>query len=169
MKLFKWHCEIVVIKWHYEPYCERYSHISCYKLYCMRYSYYLVSWMNLKITFKQHFVTPTNFFLFFSSGFSHHRGSPELWTLFFNFVLSSTSSSFKPTLSISLLHECFHLVFCLPPRLFPASGASNILLSTWPSSLRRSYLSLVPHPLTIIKKSIILLKLAYNAVCLWKM
>ena len=35
--------------------------------------------------------------------------------------------------SLSLLQESFHLVFCLPLRLFP--GASNILLSTCRSSL----------------------------------
>ena len=34
---------------------------------------------------------------------------------FFHVVLSSTSSSTcNPTLSVSLLHESFHLVFCLP-------------------------------------------------------
>ena len=35
-----------------------------------------------------------------------------------------------PTLSISLLHEFFHLVFYLRLRLFPGTGASNILLSS---------------------------------------
>ena len=46
----------------------------------------------------------------FSSGFSHHLGSPEwLWISFFQFVLSSTSSSVNHPLSISLLHESFHL------------------------------------------------------------
>ena len=48
---------------------------------------------------------------------------------------ASTSSSFNPTLSIPLLHESFHLVFSLPLRLFRSTGASNILLSTCPSSL----------------------------------
>ena len=46
-----------------------------------------------------------------------------------------TSSAFKPILSISLLHESFHLVFCLPLRLFSGTGASTILLSTGSSSL----------------------------------
>ena len=59
---------------------------------------------------------------------------------FFHFVLSSTSSSFNPTLSISPLHKSFHLVFCLPLCLFPSTGASNILLSTCYSSL------LLTHP-----------------------
>ena len=67
--------------------------------------------------------------------FSHYVGSPEWYRMsFFHFVLSSTSS-FNSTLSVSLLHESFHLVFCLPLRLFPGAGASNILLSTCPSSL----------------------------------
>ena len=54
---------------------------------------------------------------------------------FFQFVLSMVSSSFNPTLSIYLLHDSFHLVFCLPLRFFPGTGVSNILLSTCPSSL----------------------------------
>ena len=33
------------------------------------------------------------------------------------------------------IHESFHLVFCLPLHFFPGTGASNILLSTCPSSL----------------------------------
>ena len=36
---------------------------------------------------------------------------------------------------MSLLHESFHLVFCLPLQLFPGTGASNTLLSTCTSSL----------------------------------
>ena len=106
-----------------------------------------------------HFVINNVNFFFFSSGYSHHLGSPEwLRISFFHFVLSSVSSSFNPTqslsllhdsfhlvfclplpfnltLSISLLHKSFHLVFCLPLLLFPGTGASNILLSTCPSSL----------------------------------
>ena len=35
----------------------------------------------------------------------------------------------------TLLQEIFHLVSCLPLRLFPCTGASTILLSTCPSSL----------------------------------
>ena len=54
----------------------------------------------------------------------------------FHFVLSSASSSFDPTLSISISHWSLHLVFCLLPRLFPCTGASSILLSTCPSYLR---------------------------------
>ena len=47
------------------------------------------------------FLSSTVLF-FFSSGFSHHLGSPEwLWISFFHFVLSSASSS-KLTFSISL-------------------------------------------------------------------
>ena len=42
------------------------------------------------------------------------------------FVLSSASSFFNPTLSISLLHESFHLVFSLPLRLF--SGTHLLLV-----------------------------------------
>ena len=82
------------------------------------------------------FSQQINFFFFFSSGFSHHLGSLK-WLLisFFNFVLSSTSSSFNPRVSISLLHKSFYLVFCLPLCLFPGTGASNILHSTCPSSL----------------------------------
>ena len=38
--------------------------------------------------------------------FSHHLGSPEwCWVSLFHWVLSSASSSFNPTLSISLSHE----------------------------------------------------------------
>ena len=48
----------------------------------------------------------------------------------------------KPTLSVSLLLESFHLVFILPLNLFPGSGASNILLGT-----RRSSDSLLTCPL----------------------
>ena len=43
--------------------------------------------------------------------------------------------TFNPTLSIYLLQDSFHLVFCLRLRLFPGPGASDILLSTCPSSL----------------------------------
>ena len=42
---------------------------------------------------------------------------------------------FNDALPISPLHESFHLVFCLHLRVFPGTGASNILLSTCPSSL----------------------------------
>ena len=36
---------------------------------------------------------------------------------------------------VFLLHECFHLVVCLPVRLFPGVGAYVVLHSTCPSSL----------------------------------
>ena len=42
---------------------------------------------------------------------------------------------FNSTLSISLLHEAFHLVFYLPRRLITDSCASNIVLRMCPSSL----------------------------------
>ena len=46
---------------------------------------------------------------------SYHVGSPEwFWISIFHFVMSVTSATFSLTLSISLLHEYFHLVFCLP-------------------------------------------------------
>ena len=48
--------------------------------------------------------------------------------------MSCRSSSFNPTVSISLLNESFHLVFCLPLHLFPGTGASNMLLSMCHSS-----------------------------------
>ena len=39
--------------------------------------------------------------ILYSTGFSHHLGSPECyWTSFFHFVLSNTFSSFNPTFSI---------------------------------------------------------------------
>ena len=48
----------------------------------------------------------TCFFFFFSLGFSYHLESPEwCWISLFHWVLSSVSSSFNPTLFISLLHE----------------------------------------------------------------
>ena len=43
-------------------------------------------------------------------------------------------SSFN-TLSIPLLHASFHLFFSFLLRIFPVTGASNILLSMCPSSL----------------------------------
>ena len=60
-----------------------------------------------------------------------HRNSFE----YHSSTLSCPSSSFNPTLSMSLLHESFHLVFCLPLHLFPGTGTSTILLSTCHSSL----------------------------------
>ena len=42
---------------------------------------------------------------------------------------------FNPIHSISLLHESFHLVFCIPLRPIPGVGASNSILSTCPSYL----------------------------------
>ena len=59
--------------------------------------------------------------------------------ILFLFVMYSSSSSFNPTLSISLLHESFHLIFCLPLHLFHGTGEYNILLS---SSMCPSYLLL---------------------------
>ena len=50
-------------------------------------------------------------------------------------TLSCPSSSFNPTLSMSLLQESFHLVFSLPLHLFPGTGTSTVLLSTCHSSL----------------------------------
>ena len=43
----------------------------------------------------------------------------------------------NPALSMSLLHESFHLVFSLPLRWFPGrpTGVSNIVLSACHSSL----------------------------------
>ena len=80
-----------------------------------------------------------SFFFFCSSGLSSGVGR---WNGFEYYNYSTlccpiiiTSSSFNHTLSISLLHESFHLVFCLPLHLFLGTGASNILLSTCPSSL----------------------------------
>ena len=35
--------------------------------------------------------------------------------------------TFNPALSVSLLHESFHLVFCLPLCVFPGTVASNTL------------------------------------------
>ena len=72
------------------------------------------------------------FFFFFSASFSHHLGSPEwLWTSFFHFVMSSTSSSFNPTLS--LLHKSFFLISVFPSVSF--LFIVNILLSTCPLPL----------------------------------
>ena len=55
--------------------------------------------------------------------------------MFFSIILQSchvqsTCSSFNPTLYISLSHESFHQVFCIPLRLFPGTGASDMLLGT---------------------------------------
>ena len=48
-------------------------------------------------------------------------------------------SSFNPTLYILyFLHEYFHLVLYLPLRLFPGTGASNILPSTCSSPFTKS-------------------------------
>ena len=64
------------------------------------------------------------FFFFSSSVISHQPGSPE-W-LRISLILSST---------YIFLNESFHLVFCLPLRLFPSNGASTILLRGYHSSL----------------------------------
>ena len=45
----------------------------------------------------------------------------RLWMSFFRFFLSSASSSFNLTISISLLHRSFHLVFCIPLCIFPGT------------------------------------------------
>ena len=75
-----------------------------------------------------------------SLGLFHHLGSPQwFWIFFFYFDLSNglRHPTLTHTLSISLLHESFHLVICLQLRLFPGTGASNVLHSrpTCPSSL----------------------------------
>ncbi len=51
-----------------------------------------------------------------------------------HFVLP-IKSSIIPTFSISLLHDSFHLVCCLPLSLFAGTDASTILLSMCSSSL----------------------------------
>ena len=74
--------------------------------------------------------------LLLGSGFSHHLELPDWYST----IEYNSSALFcpvrpphlTPTLSI---HKPFHLVFCLPLHLFPGTGASNILLSTCPSSL----------------------------------
>ena len=79
-----------------------------------------------------------------SPAFSHHTGAVLCYLLFFfilrlfpiicgrrnsfGFLSSVLTSAFSPILSISLSHESFLLVFCLPRRLFPGT-------STHPSSL----------------------------------
>ena len=73
----------------------------------------------------RHVICETILFqIFIFSGVSHHLGSPE-WILIepFRVVLSKTSSCFNPALSISLLHESFHLGLCLPLRLFLGTRA----------------------------------------------
>ena len=89
-----------------------------------------VVWTSSMATGDYLFLILLLLLVFFSSG------SPErLRISFYHFVLPSKSSSSNLTLSISLLHESFHLVFCLPLRLFPGTVASDILLSSCPLSI----------------------------------
>ena len=46
---------------------------------------------------------------------------------------------FNTSPSTYILHESLHLIFCIPLRLFPGTGAYNILLNTCPSSLLLTY------------------------------
>ena len=75
-------------------------------------------------------------FFFFFSGVLHHLESPEWFrTSLFYVVTSSMSSSFNPSLYISLynsLSTCFSVFL---NRLFPVNGPSTILLSACPSTL----------------------------------
>ena len=116
-------------------------------------------WLWISSGFPHHLGSPE--WLWISSGFPHHLGSPErLWISLFEFVLSSASSSFNPALSMSLLHESFHLVFCLPLRLFSGTRASNDLTSLGTSKLRfeslpitswaSSFVCRLPEPLVIV-------------------
>ncbi len=73
-------------------------------------------------------------FFYSSPGFPI-SGVAGMVTTLSHFVKSRTSSSFNPTLSISLLHESFHIVLCLPLRPFPGCGPSNTILSTCLSSV----------------------------------
>ena len=80
-------------------------------------------------------------FVFSFSGVSRYQGSPGLFCISLcHLVLSMTSSTVSPTLSISPTHEYFLLVCCLPPcrpwyrcichiRLSPSPSA---FLLTWP-------------------------------------
>ena len=74
------------------------------------------------------YIFGQSFLLFvFFSGFSHYLGSPKsYWISFVHFVLSTTSSSFKPTLSLSC---------CIRPRLVPGRPTDTSNFPTWPSSL----------------------------------
>ena len=46
---------------------------------------------------------------------------------------------FNPTVSTYLLHESFHLMCCVPLRLFPGTGASSSRLCSCPSPLTCPY------------------------------
>ena len=59
----------------------------------------------------------------------------NLWISLFQLFLSNTSTIINPTLSISISHESFHVVWCLLFCFFPGTGASTILLNTCPSCL----------------------------------
>ena len=57
------------------------------------------------------------------------------WISLFHFVLPITPYTLDITLSIFLLQESFHLVFCLHLCIFLVIDASDILLTTCPSPL----------------------------------
>ena len=83
-------------------------------------------------------VTANSMYIFFISSFSWS------WRNRLGFPLFIFILSFVPKLSISFLPESFHLVFCLPRRLFPGTGASTILLGTY------SFLMTCPHHFSLL-------------------
>ena len=73
-------------------------------------------------------IVYTYFLLLFLPGLSNQQRLPQqLWISFHHFVPSVTPSTFSPVLSISLRHESFHRMFCLPLRVSHGTGASSTL------------------------------------------
>ena len=86
-------------------------------------------------------VTANSMYIFFISSLSCHLELPQSFRIsLLIFILS-----FVPKLSISFLHESSHLVFCLPRRLFPGTGASTILVTC-----TYSFLLTCPHHFSLL-------------------
>ena len=81
-------------------------------------------------------IRPTYLLTYFSSGFSHHVGSP-VWLMIFllHIALSVSSPALSPVLFRSRWHASFHLVFGRPLFLFPGISALNTFLSMCSPSL----------------------------------
>ena len=71
-----------------------------------------------------------------SSSFSHTKSPEWFWISIFHFCSCLIRPPHSATHSTCIiLNKSFHLVFCLPLRLFPGTSSSVILLRRWPSSL----------------------------------